>query len=80
MQNDIYVFSGRAGLLTPVVYYQFLQLRLASRRNPFTRNIFTEITDYFNQIGMKPSVPQFIRTAILALVDVMRKMTPIRQQ
>lgn len=78
---DIRLFfcSGRAGLLTPIVYYQFLQLRLASRRNPFTRNVFIEITNTFSSIAMKPSVPEILRRLIGSLVELMRRLTPVHQ-
>ncbi|XP_001599757.1 Krueppel homolog 2 [Nasonia vitripennis] len=73
------IFTGRAGLLTPIVYYQFLQLRLASRRNPFTRNVFIEITNTFSTIAMKPSVPEILRRIIGSLVELMRRLTPVHQ-
>ncbi|XP_058808206.1 Krueppel homolog 2 isoform X2 [Phymastichus coffea] len=75
----ILIFTGRASFLTPVLYYQFLQLRLASRRNPFTRNVFIEITNGFSNIAMKPSVPEFLRRVIGSLVDIMRRMTTMHQ-
>ncbi|XP_037910592.1 Krueppel homolog 2 [Hermetia illucens] len=39
----ILVFMGRAGLMTPFVYYHFLFMRYMSRRNPYTRTMFTEL-------------------------------------
>ncbi|KAL7292470.1 hypothetical protein TKK_0014047 [Trichogramma kaykai] len=74
------IFSGRAGLFTPIVYYQFLQLRLSSRRNPFTRNVFIELTNIFDSVAMKPSVPEFLRRIVRSIVDVMRRITPVHQQ
>ncbi|XP_055852447.1 Krueppel homolog 2 [Episyrphus balteatus] len=39
----ILTFMGKAGLMTPFVYYHFLQMRYNSRRNPYTRNAFAEL-------------------------------------
>lgn len=39
----ILIFMGRAGLVTPFVYYHFISMRYLSRRNPFTRMMFTEL-------------------------------------
>uniref|UniRef100_A0A1A9X288 Uncharacterized protein n=1 Tax=Glossina brevipalpis TaxID=37001 RepID=A0A1A9X288_9MUSC len=39
----ILTFTGRAGLMTPIVYYHFLVMRYSSRRNPYTRNAFAEL-------------------------------------
>merc|ERR1712071_59669 len=36
------LFSGKATLMTVFVYYQFVTLRYASRRNPYSRNTFAE--------------------------------------
>ncbi|KAJ8668708.1 hypothetical protein QAD02_010371 [Eretmocerus hayati] len=75
----ILIFTGRTGFLTPVVYYQFLQLRLASRRNPFTRNVFIEITNSLGVLATNPSVPDIFRRIINSIVDMMRKMTQMHQ-
>ncbi|GFU00427.1 transmembrane protein 33 [Nephila pilipes] len=39
----IWLFSGKGSLLTPFAYYRFLTFRYASRRNPYTRNVFHEM-------------------------------------
>lgn len=39
----MWLFSGKGSLLTPFAYYRFLSLRYASRRNPYTRNVFHEM-------------------------------------
>ncbi|XP_011495429.1 PREDICTED: Krueppel homolog 2 [Ceratosolen solmsi marchali] len=72
-----FIFTGRSGYLTPVFYYQFLQMRLASRRNPFTRNVYIEITNSLNNISMKPNVPDVLKRIITNFVELMRRMMPI---
>ncbi|XP_073823673.1 transmembrane protein 33-containing Krueppel homolog 2 [Musca autumnalis] len=39
----VMTFMGRAGLMTPIMYYHFLVMRYSSRRNPYTRNAFAEL-------------------------------------
>lgn len=68
MLKSDFFFSGRSGLLTPVIYYQFLLLRLSSRRNAFTRNVFIEIANTIEQVSFLKSVS-----------DLMRRMVPYQQ-
>lgn len=49
----ILVFMGRAGLMTPFVYYHFLALRYMSRRNPYTRNMFSELRMATESLALK---------------------------
>ncbi|CAL1262906.1 unnamed protein product [Larinioides sclopetarius] len=39
----IWLLSGKGSLLAPFAYYRFLTFRYASRRNPYTRNVFHEM-------------------------------------
>lgn len=72
----ILVFTGRAGLLTPFIYYQFLKMRLASRRNPYTRNIFHEIRNALTAFSSRPSMPGILRYLINGLLTISQQMTP----
>ncbi|XP_017892781.1 Krueppel homolog 2 isoform X2 [Ceratina calcarata] len=73
------VFMGRAGLLTPFIYFQFLKFRLASQRNPFTRNVFYEIRNALSSISRKPTVPVIVRRIIEGLLSLTQQMAPVRQ-
>ncbi|XP_076237176.1 transmembrane protein 33-containing Krueppel homolog 2 [Calliopsis andreniformis] len=73
------VFTGRAGLLTPFIYFQFLKLRLASQRNPFTRNVFYELRNGLFSISRKETVPHIVRRMIDALLSLTQQMAPVRQ-
>ncbi|XP_017788270.1 PREDICTED: Krueppel homolog 2 [Habropoda laboriosa] len=73
------VFTGRAGLLTPFIYFQFLKLRLDSQRNPFTRNVFYEIRNGLSSVSQKPTVPIIIRRIIEGLLLLTQQMVPVRQ-
>lgn len=73
------VFTGRASLLTPFIYYQFLKLRLASQRNPFTRNVFYELRNGLSSVSRKPAVPDIVRRMIGGLLSLTQQMDPMRQ-
>ncbi|XP_074097012.1 transmembrane protein 33-containing Krueppel homolog 2 [Cotesia typhae] len=72
----ILVFSGRAGLLTPFVYYQFFKMRLSSRRNHFTRNTFHELRNALSLLSMRPSMPGVVRWLINVLLKITQQITP----
>ncbi|KAL1505774.1 hypothetical protein ABEB36_005258 [Hypothenemus hampei] len=67
---------GSAGILTPFIYYNFLSQRYISRRNPYTRNMFREIRLLYEHIANKPSVPQFVKTAIFSIIAFVCKLAP----
>lgn len=71
-------YRGRVGLLTPFTYYQFLVQRYASRRNPYTRNMFRELRVLFESIAYKQTTPGFIKQALLAMVNFTCKLAPIQ--
>ncbi|XP_012257387.2 Krueppel homolog 2 [Athalia rosae] len=71
------ILNGRAGLLTPLIYYKFLALRLSSRRNPSTRNLFTELSNSLSALSNKPGIPAILRRAITFLVELMQYMSRV---
>ncbi|XP_043266436.1 Krueppel homolog 2 [Venturia canescens] len=78
----ILVFSGQAGLFTPFIYYQFLKMRLSSRRNPFTRNLFYEMRSALTAVSAKPAMPGILRWLTNLLLTVTQQMVPqyVQQQ
>jgi len=70
------VFAGRVGLLTPFVYYRFLSLRYASRRNPYTRTIFYELRLTTEHYANKPFVPEALRNAVFRAIMFVSNMAP----
>ncbi|XP_020300678.1 Krueppel homolog 2 [Pseudomyrmex gracilis] len=75
----VLVFTGRVGLLTPFIYFQFLKLRLASQRNPFTRNVFYELRNGLSSVSKKQGVPDIVRRMIEVLLTLTQQMAPMRQ-
>lgn len=72
----VLVLMGKAGLLTPFIYYHFLIQRYTSRRNPYTRNMFHELRVLFESTAAKPSMPGILRQALLAVVSFSSKLAP----
>ncbi|KAJ8927128.1 hypothetical protein NQ314_020401 [Rhamnusium bicolor] len=70
------ILMGRASLLTPFIYYHFLTQRYASRRNPYTRNMFHELRILFESTASKPNIPGIIRQVLLSIVNFTCKLAP----
>lgn len=67
---------GRAGLLTPFVYYHFLTQRYNSRRNPYSRNMFHELRLLVESIAVKPGTPNLVRRILYMLVTFTSRLGP----
>ncbi|PSN35929.1 Krueppel 2 [Blattella germanica] len=72
----VLIFLGRAGLLTPLIYYKFLTLRYSSRRNPYSRNMFYELRLVLQSAASKPGVPAFIGNLLLSVITFTSKLAP----
>ncbi|XP_047120946.1 Krueppel homolog 2 [Schistocerca piceifrons] len=70
------ILVGKAGLITPFVYYHFLQLRYTSRRNRYTRTMFYELRVLLEHTANKPSVPGFVRSALRTIVAFTLRLAP----
>ncbi|GAB0094402.1 Krueppel homolog 2 [Sergentomyia squamirostris] len=75
----ILVFSGRAGLMTPLIYYHFITLRYSSRRNPYTRNVFYEIRRSAEVLANNPSMPAIVTKVIRAAINLVSRLAPPTQ-
>lgn len=67
---------GKAGLLTPFIYYHFLVQRYTSRRNPYTRNMFRELRVLLEVTAAKPSMPGIVKQLLLRIVSITCKLAP----
>jgi len=77
----ILVFMGRAGLMTPFIYYHFLSMRYLSRRNPFTRMMFTELRMAVEVMARNsPQVIGKILYGGIGLVTRLAPQQPVPQQ
>ncbi|XP_076468316.1 transmembrane protein 33-like [Babylonia areolata] len=73
----VMVFSGKASFFIPFVYYRFLTLRYASRRNPYCRTLFTELRMTVEYLCSKPQCPQFVRNLCFRAIAIISRMAPV---
>ncbi|XP_053677158.1 Krueppel homolog 2 [Anopheles nili] len=70
------VFWGKASIVTPLVYYQFLAQRYASRRNPYTRNVFYELRLMADNFANGTSTPPVLRKALHTCIGFISRLAP----
>uniref|UniRef100_A0A182YHC1 Uncharacterized protein n=1 Tax=Anopheles stephensi TaxID=30069 RepID=A0A182YHC1_ANOST len=70
------VFLGKAGIMTPLVYYQFLVMRYSSRRNPYTRNVFYELRLVADNFANGLGTPPVVRKALHASIGFISRLAP----
>ncbi|XP_063698870.1 Krueppel homolog 2 [Culicoides brevitarsis] len=75
----ILVFLGRAGIMTPFIYYHFLVLRYSSRRNPYTRNMFYELRIATEAVANNPRAPAMVRKILHGGVRFVSRLAPPTQ-
>lgn len=76
---NISLYSGKAGLMTPFIYYHFLTLRYSSRRNPHTRNMFHELRLATEAIANNPKAPAIIGKVLHTGIRLVSKLAPPAQ-
>ncbi|CAG0884884.1 unnamed protein product [Darwinula stevensoni] len=72
----VIIFTGRASLLTPFIYYRFLTLRYSSRRNPYSRKVFHDLRIHGENFFNKPSMPLVLRNIFYKLVYFIERFAP----
>ncbi|CAD5120294.1 DgyrCDS8869 [Dimorphilus gyrociliatus] len=55
------IFSGKAMIFLPFLYYRFLSLRYASVRNPYSKQLFYELRITAERLVYDYRCPEFIR-------------------
>ncbi|CAD6997593.1 Krueppel homolog 2 [Ceratitis capitata] len=73
----VFTFRGRAGLMTPIVYYHFLVMRYGSRRNPYTRNAFAELR--VKAEALASSSPAVVGKVIHSGIAFVNRLAPQQQ-
>ncbi|XP_064482240.1 transmembrane protein 33-like [Ornithodoros turicata] len=68
--------TGRCSLVTPFVYYRFLSLRYASRRNPYSRTVFRELRLVAEHYATRPACPGFVRQSLLRAINLLSQLAP----
>lgn len=75
----LFVFLGKAGLMTPFVYYHFLVLRYSSRRNPYNRNMFHELRLAIEVLANNPKLPSLLQKLLISGIAIISKLAPQMQ-
>jgi len=71
-----YTLMGRASLLTPFIYYRFLTLRYASRRNHYTRTMFQELKMTAERLAYHPRCPAIVGTITNKAINLISSLAP----
>ncbi|KAK6168348.1 hypothetical protein SNE40_020902 [Patella caerulea] len=69
-------FTGKASLFMPFVYYRFLSMRYASRRNPYCRTLFSELKLTIEYLCAKPQCPQIVKTGLYKCIALVTRLAP----
>jgi len=70
------LFSANASIVAPFLYYRFVAMRYASRRNPYSRQMFRELRLATEQLLFRPFCPQMIRGLGLRLIALIERLAP----
>ncbi|XP_067136170.1 transmembrane protein 33-like [Centruroides vittatus] len=71
------IFSGHGNILTPFIYYRFLTLRYASRRNPYTRAMFHEMKLFIEMCCNHSKCPTGIKVLCYKLMGFLSRLAPL---
>lgn len=70
------MLSGQVGIVIPFVYYRFLGLRYASRRNPYTRLLFSELRRSVEHLAGHPRCPSSVRSLVFKFTSFIANLAP----
>lgn len=70
------LFVGKASIIVPFIYYRFLTLRYASRRNPNTRQAFAQMRYSLDQVAASTACPQIVRSLIYSSINLISRLAP----
>jgi len=71
-----YTFGGKLSIFTPVLYYRFLTFRYASRRNHYTRTMFSEFRMQFEALANSPKCPAMISNLLRQGIGFVSRLAP----
>lgn len=75
----VLIFSGKATIFMPFLYYRFLTLRYSSRRNPYNRTLFAEFRMAAEYLVAKPQCPGMVRNLCLQAISFICRLAPQAQ-
>eukprot|EP00096_Caligus_rogercresseyi_P016143 TRINITY_DN870_c0_g2_i1.p1 TRINITY_DN870_c0_g2~~TRINITY_DN870_c0_g2_i1.p1 ORF type:complete len:252 (+),score=85.03 TRINITY_DN870_c0_g2_i1:110-865(+) len=72
----VFVLTGKVIAFTPYPYFKFLSYRYASRRNPYSKNMFQELRIFLEQASDK--IPASLRSLVHKAIQIISGMAPIQ--
>ncbi|KAK2553393.1 Transmembrane protein 33 [Acropora cervicornis] len=75
-QQKVPLRSGQVGIVIPFVYYRFLGLRYASRRNPYTRLLFSELRRSVEHLAGHPRCPSSVQSLVFKFTSFIANLAP----
>ena len=72
------LITGMGSIVAPFLYYRFIILRYASRRNPYSAQTFRQLRVTIETFAMRPECPNFIRNISFKLVHLTCRLAPPR--
>jgi len=70
----LFIFSGQASLITPLVYMRFLSLRYSSRRNPYCRTMFHELRLALEHVASMQQCPAILRSLVYKAIQLVTRI------
>lgn len=70
------IMTGQCSIIMPFLYYRFLSLRYASRRNPYCRSLFYELRVAVEMLCAKPQCPRFFSNICYKAIGFIGRMAP----
>ena len=75
----LFIFTGQTSFVTPFMYYRFVCMRYASRRNPYTRSMFHELRLAADELCRQEKVPQAVKNLVYKAVGLVSRMAPVME-
>ncbi|XP_053212644.1 transmembrane protein 33-like [Panonychus citri] len=72
------LITGMGSLMAPFLYYRFIVLRYASRRNPYSAQTFRQLRVTIETFAMRPQCPNFLRNVSFKLINLTCRLAPPR--
>jgi len=75
----VFIFTGQTSMVTPFMYYRFICMRYASRRNPYTRNMFHELRLAAEEASRSPRMPTAVTNLMYKAIGLVSRMAPVME-
>lgn len=70
------ILTGQCSIIMPFLYYRFLSLRYTSRRNPYCRQLFSELRVATEVLCQRPQCPRLVSNLCYKAIAIISRMAP----